>query len=353
MAKKKKEKDFQKIKLKVGRKLLRGTNDTKTEFKSKKIILKESESRTKDPIKTLSNSIGINSQLKLLCLNRLIDSLNSLNLSNNSGQLINTVSKYLNDEDKRVRSDSIKCIKHCISILDKKNTNKSNLSPLMAIILTYINCGLTHIDHNIGIDSLKLLSYVMEKCDNSSYDQLMQMLITRIGNKTNIDANDYEICCKLISLMSKNDANNELRLESKESPVFKWSEDNCYCDLNNIISEEKSCFELNLSFQTNSSVDSKEKFLSLVKNIVSNDLKLLFPKDCTQLSFTITEARKAISVLKISTIIGLPLIERRGEIPSVNIVAINANKKSNRIQQKMILHLKNELIIWLNNLFNK
>jgi pre-rRNA-processing protein IPI1 len=349
--KKKKEKDFQKIKLKVGRKLLRGINETKTDFKSKKIILKESELRSNDPLKTLSNNRAINSQIKLLCLNKLNNSLNSTIISNNSAQVINTVSKYLNDSDKRVRSDAIKCIKQSISLLDNQNNNNS-ISPIMSMILSYIDCGLTHIDHNISYDSLKLLSYIMEKCDNSLYDQLMQIIISRIGDKTNIDSNDYEICCKLITLMKKNDINNELRLETKESPVFKWSSDNYYCDLNNIINDNKPSFEFNLSFQINSSVDLKEKFITIVKNIVINDLKLLLSKNSKQLSFTIPEAKKAISVLNISSMIGLSSNSNDSEIPTVNIVAINANKKTSRQQQQLILHLKNELIIAFKKLLN-
>jgi hypothetical protein len=345
--KKKKEKDFQKIKLKVGRKLLRGINETKTDFKSKKIILKESELRSNDPLKTLSNNRAINSQIKLLCLNKLNNSLNSTIIS---AEVINTVSKYLNDNDKRVRSDAIKCIKQSISLLDNQNNN--SISPIMSMILSYIDCGLTHIDHNISYDSLKLLSHIMEKCDNSLYDQLMQIIISRIANKTNIDANDYEICCKLITLIKQNDINNELSLETKESPVFKWSSDNYYCDLNNIINDNKPSFEFNLSFQINSSVDLKEKFIAIVKNIVSNDLKLLLSKNSKQLSFTIPEAKKAISVLNISSMIGLSSNSNDSEIPTVNIVAINANKKTNRQQQQLISHLKNELIIAFKKLLN-
>jgi hypothetical protein len=345
--KKKKEKDFQKIKLKVGRKLLRGINETKTDFKSKKIILKESELRSNDPLKTLSNNRAINSQIKLLCLNKLNNSLNSTIIS---AEVINTVSKYLNDSDKRVRSDAIKCIKQSISLLDNQNNN--SISPIMSMILSYIDCGLTHIDHNISYDSLKLLSHIMEKCDNSLYDQLMQIIISRIANKTNIDANDYEICCKLITLIKQNDINNELSLETKESPVFKWSSDNYYCDLNNIINDNKPSFEFNLSFQINSSVDLKEKFIAIVKNIVSNDLKLLLSKNSKQLSFTIPEAKKAISVLNISSMIGLSSNSNDSEIPTVNIVAINANKKTNRQQQQLISHLKNELIIAFKKLLN-
>ncbi|CAG2168018.1 unnamed protein product [Oppiella nova] len=168
--KKKKERDFQKTKLRVGRRLIGATNDTKTEFKSKKIILKEMESRSKDPIKTLSNSYGLNTQMKISCLSGVNNWINSTNVMAKSGEVVNTVCKYLNDCDQR----------------------------------------------------------------------------------------DLEICFKLVSLMAKSEQNS-LASKPKDSAVMKWSTDNCYCNLN-AISAKKPSYELNLSFQTSSSVDAKEKF---------------------------------------------------------------------------------------------
>jgi hypothetical protein len=50
--------------------------------------------------------------------------------------------------------------------------------------------------------------------------------------------------------------------------------------------------------------------------------------------------------------IGLSSNSNDSEIPTVNIVAINANKKTNRQQQQLISHLKNELIIAFKKLLN-
>ncbi|CAG2183528.1 unnamed protein product [Oppiella nova] len=86
----------------------------------------------------------------------------------------------------------------------------------------------------------------------------MQIINSRISNKSNIDSHDLEICFKLVSLMAKSEQNSTA-LKPKDSAVMKWSTDNCYCNLN-AISAKKPSYELNLSFQTSSSVDAKEKF---------------------------------------------------------------------------------------------
>ncbi|XP_054160204.1 uncharacterized protein LOC128958381 [Oppia nitens] len=354
MAKKKnKEKDFQKKKLKVGRRLLGPQNDTKTEFKSKKIIIKEMESRTKDPIKTLTNSYGINSQIKIMCLSSLNNWINSTNINTKCGEVVNVVCKYMNDCDQRVRNECIKCLKHCISLLNTKtNGEKQSISPLMPIILTYINCGLTHIDSHISGDALKLLSYLMDFCDNSLFNQLMQTIKSKISNKSNLDPNVLEICYKLVSLMNKNDRNSTLMVH-KEPLVIKWSTDNYHCDLRSFtVSHKLPPIEIDLSFQSSTSHDISDSFLSLLKDIIKNEIKGLLPRSDTNLTLSISDARKAIYCMKMFSLMDFT-IDLNEELPTFNITAINVNKKSNQKQQQLINHLTIELNASINQFYNK
>jgi len=50
------------VKLKVGRRVTKGGNDTQTDFKAKKIIIKEAKSLAKDPLGMLVNCTTGNTQ---------------------------------------------------------------------------------------------------------------------------------------------------------------------------------------------------------------------------------------------------------------------------------------------------
>lgn len=349
MAKKKKKvKDFQKVKLKVGKRLVRGLNETKTDFKSKKIIVKELESRAKDPIKTLANGFAINKQTKLFCLNDVDKWLDSKNINSKGGEVVTTVSRYLSDSDHRVRSDCIKCLKHCISLLHRKPD--SSVSPLMPVILTYINCGLTHIDDHITSDSLKLLSHFIDFSDKSLFNQLMQSIITLLERKSKIDSNLLEVCHKLMALMCKEESDSSLAMK-KEPIVLKWSTDNFYCHISPI-QDNRSVDAINLSFQTSSSVDVKEKFIRKIKEIVNTELKLLFPKTTNDLVMSVNEARKAVSAVKMAYLMNLAS-DVIITFPSITINGINVSQKSNRKQSQLISHLRSELTASLTKFFGQ
>ena len=349
MAKKKnKNKDFQKVKLKVGRKLVRGLNETKTDFKSKKIIVKELESRAKDPIKTLANGFSINNQTKLFCINNVDKWLNSTNINSKGGEVVTTVSRYLSDSDHRVRTDCVKCLKHCMFLMNRNQD--SGVSPLMPIILTYINCGLTHIDHRISSDSLNLLSHFIDFSDKSLFNQLMQTIITLFERETKIDANAMEVCLKLVSLMFKDESDSAI-MKKKEPLVLQWSPDNFFCDIGSNWNNERPVM-VNLTFQTYSSVDIKKNFLEKVEDIVKTELKLLFPKKRNDLSLSVNEARKAVSAVKMALLLNVCSdIDR--EMPSISIIGINRCEKTNRKQSQMITHLRSELDASLTKLLNE
>ena len=138
----KKNKDFQKTKLKIGKKIPKRSNDTNTQFKSKKIVLKDQSTLENNQMAVLSRNLFSNKQFKLLCLSKIYS--NYLDKNAVDGESINILSRLLLDNEEQVRQSTIRCIKKSINRLIKED---QSINPFLTILLTYIKCGLTHIDN--------------------------------------------------------------------------------------------------------------------------------------------------------------------------------------------------------------
>jgi len=150
--------------------------------------------------------------------------------------------------------------------------------------------------------------------------------------------------------MNRNESKST-ELVAKESPVIVWSANEGYCDVYSIVYKEKPMHEINLSFQTTSSVDIKEKFIKTLENVVRSELKVLFSKES---NLSISEARKAIYALKMALLMGFtPNANQNINELNFNINAINTNEKSNRKQKQLIDNLYNDLNSSLVKFFNK
>ena len=343
MAKKKKQKDFQKIKLKVGRTLKRAPNETKTEFKTRKIIIKESQLIARDPIKLLLTTSLTTNQAKLSCLTKLNDAIVNIDIKHINGELINGLAKYLIDNDTRVRQETIKCIKQCLEILQNK---QSEINTLISMLITYINCALTHINQSISNDGYKLLIFIVDKCNHSSLQQLMTIMMARISNCSDIKINDYEILAKIVQKIKKTDSS----VNACKEPVIKWSKDNCYVNINSFLGYKQPP-QFNISFQLQSQIDIEEKFLSAVQSVVVNDLKVLFAKDKTEFNFTVKEADKLIPTLNIARLIKSEIIPKINKANKINPISISSLKKLSKKDEKKINSLKTEITYLIENLF--
>jgi len=201
MAKKSKQNsDFKKVKLKVGRKLTKGTNVTKTEFKSKRILVKESQCLNVNPISALKNNVTCNTQFKNLCLEKINQTFLQLNCDHITGETINILSKLIIDYDKKVRSSAIKSIKQCIQLLIDKS---KNIEPVLNILLSYIHCGLTHIDSNINYDSKIFAKFIIENYLQGRCKQLTKIMITRLDAVSNLDSDDYNLFSSFVQHLTR------------------------------------------------------------------------------------------------------------------------------------------------------
>nr|XP_027199545.1 uncharacterized protein LOC113793682 [Dermatophagoides pteronyssinus] len=277
---KKKNSDFQKIKLKAGKILPKHLNEARPEIKAKKIQI-NSTIESIDPIRFLSNS-SINTKLKLIYLTKFNKIISQDDSQLYDGEQIQIICRYLTDDDNRVRSEVLKALR----IYFKKINawpNRSQFSPTLMMIMTFVSCGSTHIDQSIRNDSEKLLASIIEQHDSSITQQLMQLFMTKITSSTfrSLDSKFYQLLKKFIykineQIPSVSNVEQQVAIEPKK---LIWNDDhvnflqlNDRRSLNERFSNPSS---LNLTFQNIAQNNIDKLFFQTVKEMVIRDIKSL------------------------------------------------------------------------------
>lgn len=266
--KKEKKKDKQ-AKTKRNQKKLYRKDDTKTEFKSRKIRLNESTVLRTNATKLLLNkNLKMNTKLKLNAFEKMNLNLETLNLDQITGETINGLAKYLLEDDERLRDEFVKMIKKLFTKLKDKN---QSLLPYIQILLIYIKCGLTHIDLNIVKCSKKLLEFLIQykEEDDRLDNTLIELVNTRIRNSTPISLStvDLELILMILRVVVfKNTISNVDEINEQ-----KWSNTNCA-----FIASERvdNGFEFNFSFPSINNLDKddneKERFINKVRTLTKD-----------------------------------------------------------------------------------
>ncbi|XP_050328480.1 testis-expressed protein 10 [Bactrocera neohumeralis] len=164
--KKKLRSEKAKVKLKAT-KLPKGLNVTKTEFKVRKITIREQlkQSQFADGERQLNLKETI-SRLKHHSSNMRADALRNLreaitagrvNLTGYMHSLLQSVSAISLDIDRETRRDSFKALKCLLTAL-----KTDEVVPFFHIISSYLRCAMTHIQPAIQEDSLLMLDVLME-----------------------------------------------------------------------------------------------------------------------------------------------------------------------------------------------
>ncbi|XP_051154517.1 testis-expressed protein 10 [Leptopilina boulardi] len=166
-----------KIKLKTSKKsrqLPKGQNVTNTSFKSKKIVIQEqlkqqdsSEivSRRKLNVKELLTRLQhYNSTVRQDAVRELKE---ILNLHSNEilrvylNSLLQGICALTLDRERAIRRESLKVLSIILSPISREQ-----LTPFIDILLSYLNCCMTHINPNIKEDSLLFLDVLIKNCGN-------------------------------------------------------------------------------------------------------------------------------------------------------------------------------------------
>lgn len=175
--KKKKDVDFQKIKLKVGRKIKRDTNETKAEFKTRKIVLKEVKSYSDDPITALvRHSDHISQQGKVNMLGHFNSFLSRDANTSLTKPIIDGLAKFIIDNNYQVRSITYKCLKSCFNHLKR---NQLPLMDFMKSLQPYLNCAYTHVTRQISKDCHSFLEYLLKVNEPQTFETMMAIMLPR------------------------------------------------------------------------------------------------------------------------------------------------------------------------------
>lgn len=190
--KKKKRADFQKVKLKVGRKIAKALNETKTSFQSKHIIIREQHFKATSSdasvaklnleefyhgIRNQNSSVRKDALVNFRkCIGDNIDVIN-LNLRN----VLQHLSKLVEDRTGDVRKLAILSLKTVLNAVAREN-----IRPLFSIIAAYLNCAMTHIEPAIQRDSLEFLDFLLELFPDmlvASHEQLLRNFLQLISHR--------------------------------------------------------------------------------------------------------------------------------------------------------------------------
>lgn len=165
---KKRQDDFQKVKLKVGKKKPKADNATNTSFRSKGIHLPEQLKKdTSGP--TTHRNLGINDLLSqlhhynanikhsaLLGLRELL-SQNPPLLDTHLSRLLSEVAALFTDKDGNVRSAATRVLRFIT-----QSVPAERVAPFFQLLSAHLTCAMTHIEASIHEDAMNVLDVLLE-----------------------------------------------------------------------------------------------------------------------------------------------------------------------------------------------
>ncbi|XP_058503508.1 testis-expressed protein 10 homolog [Solea solea] len=166
--KKKRQDDFQKVKLKVGKKKPRADNATNTNFRTKGIHLSEQLKRdTSGPTTHRHQSINdllsqlhhYNANVKhsaLVGLRELL-SLNPSLLEQHLSRLLSEVAAVFTDKDGNVRVVATRVLRFIA-----QSVPAERVAPFFPLLSAHLSCAMTHIETGIQEDAMKVLDVLLE-----------------------------------------------------------------------------------------------------------------------------------------------------------------------------------------------
>ncbi|XP_074658794.1 testis-expressed protein 10-like [Tubulanus polymorphus] len=181
------KKDFQKVKLKVGRSLKKADNTTATHFKSHSIVLKEqlitdvSQPTTKrhqnisDLLSKIQHYNTTVRQDAVIGLQELLSDKPDL-LFDNLSVLIERVSSLFVDKDAAVRKATLKLYTALFPLI---SVNK--MLPFFSILNAYLCCAMTHIYDDVQMDSLSIIDLCLETYPTLVMQHCSQLLTNFIN----------------------------------------------------------------------------------------------------------------------------------------------------------------------------
>lgn len=232
--KNKKDLDFQKVKLKVGRRLKRDSNETKAEFHTRKIILREVKSHSSDPLTAIINhSDHISHQGKLAILKHFNAALTPEISKSLNRPVLNSLAKFLTDTSNDVRNTTVKCLKTCYNHLKQ---SQLPVKDFLYSLKPYLDCAYTHLDRGISSDCHNFLHYLVNLNDSQIFEPLMYIIVRRYESG-NLTQAEKKLAVKLKQQYKRFEQKQSIedKLQDGKVEALYWSETNYVLNLDNVI----------------------------------------------------------------------------------------------------------------------
>jgi pre-rRNA-processing protein IPI1 len=228
MGKAKKQKDFQKVKLKIGKKKPLKDNETKTTFKSQAVVVPEQSisenkgepttSRNSTLKELLAHSKHYNPHVRKEAIHGLKEMFGKhpQNVLVHLSSIFEITFAIIVDEDSSVRAAYLGFLQSITPHL-----SKNNVGPFIALYLSYCGSAMTHIDDNIRLNSLDFLNLWINAFPSLIVNSTVQILPNFIGLLSNFahkgGSQSSNTPSKLISLPNSKMANSKSRTSILQS----------------------------------------------------------------------------------------------------------------------------------------
>ncbi|CAH1790129.1 unnamed protein product [Owenia fusiformis] len=200
-SKKNRQKDFQKVKLKVGKRLPKGQNVTNTSFKSHSVQIRE-QLKTSTDLPSTKRKLNINDllgQLHHYNISVRHDALVGLReLTTEHPAILNThlpdilekTSTLFVDKDNVVRQAIMKLLKNIFP-----NVSTTQIQPFFPILVAHLCCAMTHIFDDVRADSLAILDITLDNFPElvtKNSGQLLQNFLDLISKSSNTSSSSSQ-----------------------------------------------------------------------------------------------------------------------------------------------------------------
>ncbi|KAJ3373351.1 Testis-expressed sequence 10 protein [Allomyces arbusculus] len=199
--KQKKNSDFSKVKLKVGKAKPAASNATTIELKSRTLVVpgqalttdKTDVAKTrrnltlKELLSHLRHHNAVVRKEALAGISELMDAHDTL-LYQHLGTIMEALVPTMNDESPSVRTALLTHMKRVLSSLDSQH-----IHPFVALFMMYLTSAMTHIFEDIRVDALKFLDLWIEQCPHLLLPHTSQILANYVGMLAGADGKSDDL----------------------------------------------------------------------------------------------------------------------------------------------------------------
>ncbi|KAJ3363049.1 Testis-expressed sequence 10 protein [Allomyces javanicus] len=199
--KQKKNSDFSKVKLKVGKAKPAASNATTIELKSRTLVVpgqalttdKTDVAKTrrnltlKELLSHLRHHNAVVRKEALAGISELMDAHDTL-LYQHLGTIMEALVPTMNDESPSVRTALLTHMKRVLSSLDSQH-----IHPFVALFMMYLTSAMTHIFEDIRVDALRFLDLWIEQCPHLLLPHTSQILANYVGMLAGADGKSDDL----------------------------------------------------------------------------------------------------------------------------------------------------------------